>query len=42
MLPSDWSRVGKLMPDGSSHIQSEVVTFSQVNRYKYISFEKIF
>ena len=27
-----WSREGKLMPDGSSHIQSEVVTFSQVNR----------
>lgn len=27
-----WARVGKLMPDGSSEIQSDVVTFSNVNR----------
>ena len=27
-----WARVGKLMPDGSSEIESEVVTFSNVNR----------
>ena len=27
-----WARVGKLMPDGSSEIESEVVTFTNVNR----------
>ena len=27
-----WARVGKLMPDGSSEIESDVVTFSNVNR----------
>jgi len=27
-----WARVGKLMPDGASEVESEVVTFTNVNR----------
>ena len=27
-----WSRVGKMMPDGSSEIESDMVTFGDVSR----------